>query len=165
MRCSFLSTERFSSEITFRPGIKFHQSQPQNAAWRIGVMADKSSPRGILAPAYNHLLLLLLVFSLSVQLTAANVEKIIFLVPSSSTSDAAAIHAPIAPAIPEGGSEEAMVSLTPSKFWARAFVPFTSYLGKDGEVQTSHTPVQLDGLSAGQRYEVRVCWLASVCFV
>lgn len=104
------------------------------------------------------------------QLAAANVEKIIFVVPSLPDGDLRSYpHSPLSNVAPEGASENAaaaaaITSLTPSKPRTTAFVPFTKELAEEGQSRVSRTPVELDGLSVGQRYEVRVCWLASVSF-
>jgi hypothetical protein len=89
--------------------------------------------------------------SLLIRLVAANVEKTIFLGPEPVTI----------PTQKPTLSDLRLDTLTPDEAWSlRTYIP--AQFATDSKPQGEAYWAILDSLVPGQRYEVRVCWAATV---
>ena len=128
-------------------------------------------------PQYQHpsqlliLLRLLLTSLLFSSFVSANVEKVIFLGPPSSSSHSSSSSSSevndqaaqrwldiklqqIHTLTPQGPAEQSSLRTQLNRVFPSAEYP-----------QGQDAWFLLEGLTEGQRYEVRVCWAATVCFV
>jgi hypothetical protein len=97
-----------------------------------------------------HLLESYLLLSLFISFSLANVEKTIFLGPPAITIPTA--HPNL--------DDLSLIPLSPLHLSARTYLN-ASFPTEDSLKGNEHW-LLLDGLSPGARYEVRICWLATV---
>lgn len=96
-------------------------------------------------------------------LTHANVEKTIFLAPSAPDSYSSSSPAKIDPSLDDLGLETLSPGVPLLRTRLNASFPAGSVSeGRTGDVDGEESWFLLEELAPGVRYEVRVCWLATV---